>query len=590
MRRNLLRLFLLFVCLLSVALFPISQSARITLIHTSNIYGNVLPYDFALNNYEPKGLVHIASFIERFRYFDNSDVLVIDTGNFLFGSPFGDYFVETGSVENPVLEMMNKAGYDFLVPGTLELSLGKSKLEQLLKKAKANTIAANLVGELQSAMGYQIKTFSNGLKIGVIGVVVPYGNFKYADYINSVRTNLEKLKKESPDLIILATSGGITYDPISGNQIALKSNLNIGDLLIKEFSKDVDVFLLGNQSFVYTGKSKNKVYSLADAEGRSLNEINIYFSKTEGKWKITSINIKNVSLTSYNFYNHYLDAIQPYESKVQQWLSETILKSEWSIGFHKYLCILEDSFLNEIVNKAIINYAKTQMGIWNIFNPNFEGIIEGNITRRDLYSLVGKTTTIKAVQMSGNDIKEILKKNMKYISYDGSKIILAKELVAKPWLYDIFENIFYDVVVNKGELRYLLYNGQPLNEKAMYLVSVPSIRTYGTEPLTKGKVVSDIEVPVQHILFANIKNTIGGDSINKLSDKNRTTSLLMEYVVSAGDTLKRVSYRLNVKEEELLSLNPVIKDPNLLRPGWKLYYYKNYFELVPPIREFFDVK
>jgi 2',3'-cyclic-nucleotide 2'-phosphodiesterase/3'-nucleotidase len=578
----------LLVCgILTVVFAQSAGAANVTIVHTSNVYGNVLPYNYFSNSYESKGLVQIATYVKELKS-SNGNVLLVDTGNLTFGSPFGDYFIDKEPSENPVLTLFNQIGYDVFVPGTFELSLGKEKLSELCSNLKAQPLAANLSGDLKLMKTYYLKVFDNGVKVAIVGVVPEYGNLVYSEYVKTLRKTIDTVKKElSPDIIVLATSGGITFDPVTGKQKALKSELNIGDNLVKDFSKDVNVFLFGNQALVYTGKKENKVFSLPGAGGASLNRIDITLKYSGKRWDITNIVIKNILMSEVKPSQSILSWAQQYEPQVQKWLSETVAKTPVTVGFNKYMTILDDSPITELINKTLIKYSKADIGIWNVFNPNFEGIIEGDITRQQIYSMIGKTTTFKVVQLSGKQVKDIIKNNLQMLSFDGGKVLFSKVLLQSPWLYDLFENLEYEVVLNGGFIRKIAYSGKPVDDGMMFLVSVPSFRTYGENPILSGNVVKEYEIPVQSVLFAEVqRNGILGMS----EDRNRTSSVLLKYTVQPGDTFRKVAYRLGVPEEELLALNPIITNPNLLRPGWNIVYYRKYLDLIPPLKELFQVK
>ncbi|WP_448378838.1 5'-nucleotidase C-terminal domain-containing protein [Fervidobacterium sp.] len=596
--RKTLTLIGLFV--LAVLVLGQITSTTVTIIHTANIYGNVLPFNYFTNTYEPKGLVQIYSYVAQLRQ-KSSDLLLVDTGNLLYGSPFGDYFVENDAIENPVVTLFNQIGYDVFVPGTFELMLENEKFEKNLKSLKACVLASNLVNKFGFIKNYYVKVFRNGLKVATIGVVPPYGNFASADYINTIKSVIQRLKAEvQPDVIVLATSGGITYDLVSGKQISIQSVLNLGDVLVKEFNKDVDIFLFGNQTLVYTSINKeNKVFSIPGSEGTSVNQIDISLSQTGGRWKISKVAVQNVKLEKIKPVENVVSWAQQFETYVEKWLDTPVIKSNVTIGFNKYMAILEDTLVTEMVNKLIIEYTNSHIGIWNVFNPNFEGFIEGDITRRDLYALVGRTTTVKTLQLTGKQVKGIIVKSLSMLSFKDGKVVFEKSLVSSPWIYDLFENLEYEAVINKKELRKIQFMGKVINDTDIFVVSVPSVRTYGQNAIISGAIVKEFEIPVQKILFSQVKKILPEGVLDTKEDNNRVSLVQLTYTVQPGDTLARIAYRLGIATSdealplaivELMTLNPIIKNPNLIRPGWEIVYYKKYLDLIPPLRELFEAR
>ncbi|NLH37526.1 MAG: LysM peptidoglycan-binding domain-containing protein [Thermotogaceae bacterium] len=579
-------LFIVLFYIFALGAGPSATEADVVILHSSNVYGNVVPYNYFTESFEAKGLIPIYSYVQELKS-NNENLVLIDTGNLTYGSPFGDYYID--KPDNPVMTLFNQIGYDVFVPGTFELSLEQDRLENLIGKFKGYTLAGNLKGLNTKVYTYYTKVLPNGLKVATIGVTPNYGKMTFDDQVKVIKEKLTKLKEQvKPDVIVLATSGGITNDPITGKKLALESDLNIGDRLVKEFAKDVDVFLFGNEAIVYTGTNKNKAYSIPGADGSSINEINIKLNKVSNKWAIKDISIKNVDMASVEVSQPILSWAEQYEAPVENWLNERVLDSTITVGFHKYMAILEDNLITEIVNKSIIDYTKASAGIWNVFNPNYSGLAEGIVTRKDIYKMVGKTTTVKLVQMTGMDIRNLVASYSKYIKFSDSRIVFSSLLSKEPWIIDLFENIQYENVINDGTIRRLDFAGKPISDSDQFFLSLPSLRTYGDNPIFAGKVVKDFEVPVANILLENIKTIVGGETINLQEDMNRSVYIALQYTVQPGDTFRQIAYRLAVSEDELLKLNPVIKDVNLIRPGWKLNYYKRYLDLIPPLKELFE--
>ncbi|MGN1145295.1 MAG: LysM peptidoglycan-binding domain-containing protein, partial [Acetatifactor sp.] len=63
------------------------------------------------------------------------------------------------------------------------------------------------------------------------------------------------------------------------------------------------------------------------------------------------------------------------------------------------------------------------------------------------------------------------------------------------------------------------------------------------------------------------------DNKNSSSDsavKEEKVNVPFEYIVMKGDTLGRIARRNQMTLSELLTLNPQIKNPNLIRPGQRI--------------------
>ncbi|PHJ12593.1 peptidoglycan-binding protein, partial [Fervidobacterium sp. SC_NGM5_O18] len=112
-------------------------------------------------------------------------------------------------------------------------------------------------------------------------------------------------------------------------------------------------------------------------------------------------------------------------------------------------------------------------------------------------------------------------------------------------------------------------------------------------------VLREFEIPVQEILFSQVKKILPEGLLDTKEDNNRVSLVQLTYTVQPGDTLARIAYRLGIATSdedlpwaivELMTLNPIIKNPNLIRPGWEIVYYKKYLDLIPPLKELFEAR
>ena len=113
-------LFIVLFYIFALGAGPSATEADVVILHSSNVYGNVVPYNYFTESFEAKGLIPIYSYVQELKS-NNENLVLIDTGNLTYGSPFGDYYID--KPDNPVMTLFNQIVYDVFVPGTFELSL-----------------------------------------------------------------------------------------------------------------------------------------------------------------------------------------------------------------------------------------------------------------------------------------------------------------------------------------------------------------------------------------------------------------------------------------------------------------------------------
>ncbi len=114
---------------------------KITILQTSDIHGYLSNHDFiSKRNW---GLYSLTGIINQY---NNEERLLIDSGDFLQGSPLTHYAYENQSEIHPVIELFNAIGYDALTFGNHEFNYGLDFLVNSLKDFKGTILSANIQG------------------------------------------------------------------------------------------------------------------------------------------------------------------------------------------------------------------------------------------------------------------------------------------------------------------------------------------------------------------------------------------------------------------------------------------------------------
>ena len=154
---------------------------------TSDTHGHIFPVNYASNRPEASGLLALAAQIEK-----DGDTLVLDGGDSLQGTPLTQYYLEhRGEWDiHPVAAAFNALGLDYFTLGNHDFNFGYEALRDYLRAMEGTCLCANvedLGGELP-IRPWTVHTLSNGLRIGLTGVVTDFVN------IWEQPQNLERLR------------------------------------------------------------------------------------------------------------------------------------------------------------------------------------------------------------------------------------------------------------------------------------------------------------------------------------------------------------------------------------------------------------
>ncbi|WP_076409407.1 bifunctional 2',3'-cyclic-nucleotide 2'-phosphodiesterase/3'-nucleotidase [Shewanella sp. UCD-KL12] len=224
---------------------PVEPVAQVDLriLETSDIHTNIMDYDYYKTKYDAKiGLARTASLIKAHGS-DVNNVVLVDNGDLLQGSPMGDYVAANFKRDNtiggthPAYKAMNTLGYSVGNIGNHEFNYGLDFLEESLAGANFPYINANVLCEADCWDGkekgdnlftpyiIEEKTVIDSLgneqivKIGYIGFVPPQillwdkqnltGRVSVMGIVESAEKFVPMMKAEGADVIVAIPHSGI---------------------------------------------------------------------------------------------------------------------------------------------------------------------------------------------------------------------------------------------------------------------------------------------------------------------------------------------------------------------------------------------
>lgn len=197
-----------------------ADNFTLTIIHTNDLHSHDEPY--RLDGKIVGGAGRIGHVIRQLKE-KNKDAFVVDAGDIFQGSMLYTHY--HGAVE---VELLNKLGYDIYTIGNHEFDDGPENLGQQLKNAKFDVVNANMdaskVPELEKVIKRSIVKKVGNQKIGFVGAITPdletIANklapvklkAKGDNWTDPIKAEVEKLKSEGIDRIVLVTHVGLTME------------------------------------------------------------------------------------------------------------------------------------------------------------------------------------------------------------------------------------------------------------------------------------------------------------------------------------------------------------------------------------------
>ena len=176
-------LFLLGACLSA-------EEVTVTVLATTDLHGNLYPYDYYAGKPADRGLAKIATLIRRERQ-DSPNNILIDCGDTIQGTPLEyvyQHWQETGRLPldlsfagapltaDPMMLAMNALGYDAMVAGNHDFNFGLKNQMAARRLAHFPWISANTKTVAGAGVPpfapWVVKTVA-GVKVAIVGITTP---------------------------------------------------------------------------------------------------------------------------------------------------------------------------------------------------------------------------------------------------------------------------------------------------------------------------------------------------------------------------------------------------------------------------------
>ena len=251
------RYILLFI-LINLVLFLHGSTNPDTLIilHTTDVHGNLFPYDYITDTANEQGLIRINSRVKYYRE-NFKQVLLLDGGDLLQGTAFSDYYNKMMSeCPHPLIAAYNYMEYDAFTVGNHEVELGLDNCKNLVNISDFPWLSANscLTDGTSYFEPYTVIRLDE-IYVGIMGLTTPgipkwiepvkYPGITWEDMVETADDLIQKLTAESDICIGLFHSGFDKNQEFAVNQ-ALNLPPDNSSGLVAEHVPGFDVILGGH--------------------------------------------------------------------------------------------------------------------------------------------------------------------------------------------------------------------------------------------------------------------------------------------------------------------------------------------------------
>jgi len=417
----------LLTLLLPVAAPAQSASARLTILHTNDTHGRLLPFSYPavvpagsdLEALEQRrdigGIARRAALAQRIRTEQKGrgiPVWFVDLGDFSDGTPFSTEYKGEADVA-----AMNAAGYDFSTFGNHEFNYPLAHMQKLLRTTRHPVLLANAVDRAtRQPIGEPWRVEKIGsLRVGLFGLVTrDTGSYPAAregvdilDEIDTAKRIVETLRTQA-DIVILLSHAG------EGTDVKIAAQVPGIDVIIGGHSHS----RLPIGQLVWRGDDlkpndvNGTVIVQAHQWGGELGRLDLLFEKDDaGAWRVSRYRARLIPITPDLPAEPMVAAVvDRYWKPIAARFGEVVARATADFSGRG-----DDAAPYNLVADAVRETFKVDVEFENsggVRSP----LLAGDITRADIVAMDPFGNTVVLFKATGAQIKALLARHAPYVS------------------------------------------------------------------------------------------------------------------------------------------------------------------------------
>ncbi|WP_434752707.1 bifunctional metallophosphatase/5'-nucleotidase [Paenibacillus amylolyticus] len=513
----------------------IPPTTNFNILFTSDLHGAIRPIHYNTNAYRHAGLALLASLIRQERE-RSPELLLIDNGDLLQGSPLASYAASHGSKvqTHPFIHILNELGYDATVMGNHEFNYGQELLRGAVQGSSFPWLSANIVmkrekqspelahqelhGDQPQVAGlplapdgagipafgepYLVKTLSTGVKIALLGATTHYipnwehpkniEGLHFLDALETIRAWVKYIREyEQPDVLVVSYHGGFECDLETGEAAEHLTGENQAYEICREI-EGIDVLLTGHQHRQLTAEIHGVTVIQPGFNGSGLGHVSVQLQQSpDGKWLVADKQARLLLLDEHPDLKPdpvVMKLTDELESSAQTWLDHPIGEvagdGDLSISSATQLRLQAHPFI-DLVHQVQMEATGAQLSNTAMLSEEARGFGK-QITVRDVLSNFIYPNTLTVLELSGKDIREALEQTARYFELDTSGKVIVNPAYMQPkpqhYNYDMWAGIDYELNISQpvgSRVVKLEREGKPLGMDEKYSVVMNSYRAAG---------------------------------------------------------------------------------------------------------------
>ena len=472
-----------------------AQHQEITILHTSDIHGHVLPFDDARNRPVNYSEAQVATLVEQIRKKVDHPILLLDSGDTIQGTPFEQFIGVRWGQPSPTIAAMNLIGYEAMAVGNHEFNFGLDVLRRDQHEARFPFLSANTISIKTGKPAFQpyIIKMEGRVRVGILGLTTPripgwempahYRGLRFEPMDEAARHWVPILRKqEHCDLVVVIAHTGFERDLTTG-----KSNGSEVENFAWRLSEvpGIDVLLTGHTHInIPPRRLHGVIVSQPWCWARRVTRIDLDLVRTASGWKIASWKGENLSTADVPPDPRITGMFKADHQKVIAALDGPVGHVTAPVSVHG--CRLHDCAALDLIHAVQLEASGAQLSLASLLTDRTPDLPAGPVTWRWVYALYVYPNTLVSVRLTGAQIKDVLEHAALYDAgldcRAGAGCTLLTNHHVRKYNVDTMEGLSYRIDPTRPaghRIWDIRYHGKPLKPDQTFTVVCNNYRAAG---------------------------------------------------------------------------------------------------------------
>src|SRR5881628_3299309 len=473
---------------------PVSDTAHVVIVATTDVHGRVLGWDYVRDVAAPGGLSRAATMVETLRAQYPEQVVLVDA--------------------------LNAMQYDAATPGNHEFDFGTAVLARATGDATYHYVSANIFRGASDTLVYppHVVVTRGGVKIGITGFTTPGvmvwdrsqvgGRIRVRPIAEAAPPAMRRLDLAGVDLKVVLIHSGLN-EPSSYDSAGVGAeNAALGLASIPLPAPRPDLVIVGHSHKEMRDYVVNGVHFVQPRNfALSLAVVHVLLVKETSGYRVVSMRPELIPLATVAEQPRFVRRFAAAHERARAWAATPLGTA--GPGFSARYGRAEDTPLLDFINEVQRRRAGADLSA----TPDFElgaGLPEGEVRERDVSGIYPYENTLRAVRISGSQLQAYLEQTARYFRTYQPGAPLINDSVAG-FNFDIVSGVTYTIDLTQApgrRIRGLAFRGRAVAPADSFTLALNSYRQSGGggyAMLQGARVVYDRGESIRDLLAAEIR-------------------------------------------------------------------------------------